>query len=30
MNTNPILSLLKTFLLFGSLRVIFVEEDKNK
>ena len=30
MNTNPILYLLKTLLLFGSLRVIFVKEDKNK
>ncbi len=30
MNTNPLLCLLKTLLLFGSLRVIFVKEDKNK
>ena len=29
MNTNPILGFLKAILLFGSLRVIFVKEDKN-
>ena len=29
-NTNPILALLKTLLLFGSRRVIFVKEDVNK
>lgn len=30
MNTNPILGFLRTLLLFGSLRVRFVQEDRNK